>query len=123
MSTITTPYPDLGDISNGIVNKDSLFPSKLTDDQITFLSSFLDPTYLQMKTIMALSERFVEESSLELHKFLKETISEKLAEGLTECDKRDGLDEDTRQGKVPSHTAGASPEASEKPWVITGPPH
>ncbi|TFY73860.1 hypothetical protein EWM64_g10154, partial [Hericium alpestre] len=39
----------------------------LTEGEITFLSEFLNPVYLQHRTMKALAARFIEESSLELH--------------------------------------------------------
>lgn len=43
----------------------------LTEEHISFLSAFMDPIYLQMKTIKALSAQFVQESSLALHSHLQ----------------------------------------------------
>jgi len=65
----------------------------------------------------ALAGRFVEESSLELHSFLNESLANVLQRKLRDMDLSDGLGED-RAGRIPSHTAG-----TKGGWVIKGPPH
>ena len=88
----------------------------------------------------ALSVRFVEESSLELHSFLNSTLAESLEPRLRDLDARDGLGED-REGRIPPHTAGITPIESPEPssssassrtsqppsstpsWTLKGPPH
>lgn len=82
-----------------------------------FLSEFLNPVYLQPRTMETLSARFAEESSLELHSFLTNDIAESLEPRLRELDLKDGLGED-REGRIPPHSAGA-----EGAWSIKGPPH
>ncbi|KAI0304042.1 nuclear protein [Russula brevipes] len=91
--------------------------SPLTSDQISFLSEFLNPTYLQQRTIKALASRFLAESSLELYDFLSHPIAEKLDAGLRQLDERDGLGKD-RPSPIPPHTAGTG-----SGWRIKGPPH
>ena len=90
----------------------------LTDDHISFLSEFLNPVYLQPRTMKALAARFFEESSLELHSFLCAPLAEKLEKGLHEVDAADGLGE-SRRGRIPPHDAGMSSGA----WTIKSPPH
>lgn len=90
----------------------------LTEDHISFLSEFLNPVYLQPQTMKALAARFVEESSLELHSFLRVSLADKLETGLREVDKEDGLG-DGRNGQIPPHSAGTSSGA----WTIKSPPH
>ncbi|KAF8484723.1 Oxoglutarate and iron-dependent oxygenase degradation C-term-domain-containing protein [Russula ochroleuca] len=91
--------------------------SPLTADEISFLSEFLNPSYLQPRTIKALASRFLSESSLELYDFLSPAIAEKLDAGLRELDERDGLGKN-RPSPIPPHTAGAG-----SGWRIKGPPH
>ncbi|TFK28940.1 nuclear protein [Coprinopsis marcescibilis] len=107
-STVFTEYPE---------SSQSVVPEKLSDDHVAFLSEFLNPVYLQSRTMKALANRFVEESSLELHSFLSNEISENLETRLRNLDLRDGLGED-RAGKIPPHNAGA-----EDGWAVRGPPH
>ena len=90
----------------------------LTEDHISFLSEFLNPVYLQPRTMKALAARFVEESSLELHSFLCGPLADKLENGLREVDTSDGLNK-SRNGRIPSHDAGTSSGA----WTIKTPPH
>ena len=78
--------------------------SPLTADQISFLSEFINPAYLQQRTIKALASRFLAESSLELHDFLLQPIAEKLDLGLRKFDERDGLGK-KRSSLIPPHTA------------------
>ena len=89
----------------------------LTSDHISFLSEFLNPTYLQPRAIKALASRFLSESSLELYDFLSPEIAKKLDTGLRELDERDGLGKN-RPSPIPSHSTGAG-----SGWRIKGPPH
>lgn len=89
----------------------------LSEDHISFLSEFLNPVYLQARTMKALASRFVDESSLELHSFLCAPLSDKLRGGLVEKDEQDGLGPN-RPTRIPPHTAG-----SEGAWMLKGPPH
>ncbi|KAI9513353.1 Oxoglutarate and iron-dependent oxygenase degradation C-term-domain-containing protein [Russula earlei] len=91
--------------------------SSLTENQISFLSEFLNPTYLLPRTIKALASRFLAESSLELYDFLSPPIAEKLDAGLREFDERDDLGKN-RPSPIPPHTAGTG-----SGWRIKGPPH
>jgi len=89
----------------------------LSEDHISFLSEFLNPVYLQPRTMKALAARFAEESSLELHSFLNTPLAEALEPRLRDLDTRDGLGED-RVGHIPSHMSGTNGA-----WMIKGPPH
>jgi prolyl 3-hydroxylase /prolyl 3,4-dihydroxylase len=91
--------------------------SPLTENHVSFLSEFLNPAYLQQRTIKALAARFAVESSLELYDFLSEPIAEKLDLGLRELDERDGLGKN-RPSAIPPHTAGMG-----SGWRVKGPPH
>lgn len=55
--------------------------------------------------MQSLASRFVEESSLELHSFLTNSIAEALEPRLRDLDAYDGLGPD-RNGKVPPHCSG-----------------
>ncbi|EKM59780.1 uncharacterized protein PHACADRAFT_250510 [Phanerochaete carnosa HHB-10118-sp] len=97
----------------------------LSEEHISFLSEFLNPVYLQPRTLAALASRFVEESSLELHHFLCTPLAEKLSTGLTANDARDGLGP-SRTQRISAHTAGtrhAPATAADPPWEVRGPPH
>ncbi|KAJ7771131.1 nuclear protein [Mycena maculata] len=89
----------------------------LTEEHMAFLSEFLNPVYLQPRTMKALALRFVEESSLELHSFLCNDLASALEPRLRELDTRDGLGED-RAGRVPPHSSGTGGA-----WAVRGPPH
>lgn len=137
----------------GPTNEEALaLATTLSDDHVAFLSEFLNPVYLQPRTMQALSARFVEESSLELHQFLNAPLSQTLQPRLREMDAKDGLGPD-RPFAVPSHNAGtASPSSTPSTdrtsyfgqrslslgrtktpptntscpnsnWIVRGPPH
>lgn len=91
----------------------------LTADDISFLSEFLNPVYLQPRTMKALSARFVQESSLELHDFLSVPIASTLSPGLRSLDAQHGLGPN-RPYPIPPHTAGTGQGSG---WTLKGPPH
>jgi prolyl 3-hydroxylase /prolyl 3,4-dihydroxylase len=77
----------------------------------------------------ALAQRFIEESSLELHDFLSAPIADKLRVGLSEHDVRDGLGPN-RESRIPPHTAGIDDVLQKDKggngssgWKLKGPPH
>ncbi|KAG6861832.1 hypothetical protein C0995_011129 [Termitomyces sp. Mi166 len=108
-STIFTSYPE---------HTEAPHPDQpLSDEHKGFLSEFLNPVYLQPRTMETLSTRFASESSLELHSFLAHPFAEVLQSRLRELDARDGLGPD-RAGHIPPHTAGTSGA-----WRAMGPPH
>jgi hypothetical protein len=91
----------------------------LSGDDIAFLSKYLNPIYLQERTLDTLAAKFAEESSCELHALLREDIAKVLEAGLREQDKLDKLDA-SREGRVPPHSAGV---AADSDWQLRGPPH
>ncbi|KAG5729228.1 PKHD-type hydroxylase ofd1, partial [Termitomyces sp. T112] len=108
-STTFAPYP---------ADPEAPHPDQpLSDEHKNYLSDFLNPVYLQPRTMGALSSRFATESSLELHSFLAHPLAEVLHLRLSEVDTRDGLGPE-RAGRIPSHTAGTSGA-----WCVRGPPH
>lgn len=108
-STTFVAYPD----------SESLHPDgPLRREYVSYLSKFLNPVYLQTRTIKALMARFVAESSIELYHFLSASLVSKLEPDLRRADQADGLDGATRQGRIPPHTAGVSGT-----WSARGPPH
>ncbi|KAG5639711.1 hypothetical protein H0H81_005894 [Sphagnurus paluster] len=108
-ATVFTPYPD----DPTAPHPDTALP----EEHIGFLSEFLNPVYLQPRTMDTLSARFAEESSLELHSFLSHSLAHSLQPRLRELDTRDGLGAD-RAGRIPPHSAGTGGA-----WRVQGPPH
>lgn len=92
----------------------------LTEEQISFLSAFIDPIYLRPDVLDQICQSFIDESTLDLKNFLCEPLAARLDVALRARDKADGLDGESRSGKIPSHTAGAE---GEHAWLIRGPPH
>ncbi|TFK59453.1 hypothetical protein BDN72DRAFT_851290, partial [Pluteus cervinus] len=109
-STVFKSYPDA----------DSPVPleAELSEEHVAFLSEFLNPVYLQQRTMAALAERFADESSLELHSFLSSALAESLEPRLRELDTKDGLGAE-RAGRIPPHTSGTVGGV----WTVKGPPH
>ncbi|KAF8592758.1 nuclear protein [Ramaria rubella] len=106
-----TPYPS---------DEEPPLPyAALTEAQVSFLSDYLDPVYLSYKNLLMLGERFVTESSVELHSFLRESLSIKLESGLRRLD-ADAQLGPSRLQRIPSHTNGATIGSA---WQIRGPPH
>ncbi|KAJ8087067.1 putative component of NuA3 histone acetyltransferase complex [Marasmius tenuissimus] len=93
--------------------------ASLSPEHIEYLSEYLNPVYLQPRTLQALSTRFVDESSLELHSFLSNDLAKALEPRLRQVDSSDGLGP-SREGQVPPHSSGV---AGGSPWTIKGPPH
>ncbi|KAJ3838267.1 Oxoglutarate and iron-dependent oxygenase degradation C-term-domain-containing protein [Lentinula raphanica] len=91
--------------SQSTIDKPPLPDAQLSEEDLTFLSEFINPVYLQPRTMQSLASRFVEESSLELHSFLANHIAEALEPRLRELDAQDGLGPE-RNGKVPPHCSG-----------------
>lgn len=79
----------------------------LSDHHTAFLSEFLNPVYLQPRTMQTLASRFAEESSLELHQFLNSALAQALGPRLRELDAKDGLGPN-RPFPIPHHMAGAT---------------
>ncbi|THV08127.1 nuclear protein [Dendrothele bispora CBS 962.96] len=105
------PYPE--------TTSPPLPDAELSDEYIAFLSEYLNPVYIQPRTMSALASRFLEESSLELHSFLSNDLAQALEPRLRELDCKDGLGPD-RHGKIPPHYAGVDvPDV----WTLKGPPH
>ena len=107
-STAFKSYPD---------STDPLPDTPLSEEHIAFLAEFLNPVYLQPRTMNALAARFVEESSLELHSFLSAPLAHALEPRLRELDTKDALGP-ARPARIPPHTSG-----THGAWRIKGPPH
>ncbi|KZS97834.1 hypothetical protein SISNIDRAFT_405601 [Sistotremastrum niveocremeum HHB9708] len=90
----------------------------LTKSQKTFLSKYLNPVYLVPDTLAQLSERFGDESSLELHEFLEKSLAARLKKELKKKDTKAGYRGGSREGCVPSHASGLGDG-----WKAIGPPH
>ncbi|KAF8841541.1 hypothetical protein BDN67DRAFT_966946 [Paxillus ammoniavirescens] len=90
----------------------------LSQAHITFLTKYLNPAYLQLRTMKTLMAQFDVESNLQLHQFLSKELIAQLEPSLLDADLTDGLDSSTRNGRTPPHSAGLSGS-----WTAQGPPH
>ncbi|KAK2465962.1 hypothetical protein APHAL10511_001603 [Amanita phalloides] len=110
-STVFSSYKE--DVDDILLPDDNGLP----EAHITFLSEYLNPVYLQPRTMKALAARFIEESSVELHSFLSHDLAHALETGLRGLDAKDGLGE-KRERRIPPHLSGGNGV-----WTIKGPPH
>ncbi|KAG8929087.1 hypothetical protein FRC02_006025 [Tulasnella sp. 418] len=94
--------------------------TSISASDVSFLEQFLNPIYVQAKTIEKLAARFADESSIELHSFLSEQLGKTLEDGLRIRDTTDGYINGARGQTVPKHTSGLGGEGD---WVAKGPPH
>ena len=93
-------------------NEDCL---ELLPEDKTLLKKFLNPIYLQRKSIKQIHESFLSDSSIQLHGFLREDIVQSLLTELIATDEKDQLG----QKRVPSSYSVGEGEG----WAVNGPPH
>ncbi|KAG8877836.1 hypothetical protein FRB97_003116 [Tulasnella sp. 331] len=100
--------------------------SFLSTEDTMFLSEYLNPVYLSPKTMKALAARFADESSIELHTFLRKSLSNRLEQCLRDDDRDDQLSRAARTNDgggraiIPSHNCGVG---GGRGWQAKGPPH
>lgn len=88
---------------------------KVTDVDIEFLSKYINSTYLEMKSLDAIQERFEDDSCIQLRHFLNEEWAEKIKKAITSEDK------DCKFGiGLPSLDYSVGMNNS---WDIVGPAH
>lgn len=95
----------------------------LSPAHTSFLAKYINPAYLQLRTLKTITAQFVDEAHLPLQRFLADDIATALEEGLAEADAADELDGTSRGAKVPSHGLGVPPSSPASPWAVKGPPH
>ncbi|ORX99789.1 hypothetical protein K493DRAFT_279369 [Basidiobolus meristosporus CBS 931.73] len=86
----------------------------LFEEDITELSKWMNVKYLDMNILQQVSEKFVEESSIQLVDFLNEEFATELLKHTLEADKQDGL----TLPKIPQHGTGERGQ-----WKAMGPAH
>jgi prolyl 3-hydroxylase /prolyl 3,4-dihydroxylase len=85
-----------------------------SEDKAT-LSPYINPIYLQKKSMKQINDSFLNDSSIQLYKFLKEDVAASLGDKLTNVDELDKLG----NKRVPSaYTVGMCDG-----WEVKGPPH
>ncbi|KAF9226801.1 hypothetical protein BS17DRAFT_505516 [Gyrodon lividus] len=109
-STVFTHYPETSEPPHP--------DAPLSTEHIAFLKKYLNPVYLQLRTMKTLMAQFDVESNLQLHHFLSNQLLMELEPSLLDADVTDGLDSSTRKGRTTPHSAGVS-----KTWTVQGPPH
>ncbi|KAK9721015.1 putative component of NuA3 histone acetyltransferase complex [Basidiobolus ranarum] len=86
----------------------------LLEEDITELSKWLNVKYLNINILRQVSEKFVEESSIQLVDFLNEEFAKELLEATLKADEQDGL----TLSKIPKHGTGERGQ-----WKAVGPAH
>ena len=86
----------------------------LDDADVSSLARFVHPQYLVRGSIESIAEKFVEESHIQLHTFLKEDVASKVADRIRSQDEKDGM----FATGIPPYTAGIG-----GPWTMRGPTH
>lgn len=87
----------------------------LSKKDIEFLSRYINKTYLRSDYLKEISERFEEESSVQLRHFFNEEWESKISNYLKEDDAKCSLG---RDGPVLDYSVGVSDD-----WVLVGPAH
>ncbi|OMJ15647.1 Prolyl 3,4-dihydroxylase TPA1 [Smittium culicis] len=89
------------------------FDYTLTDSDIAHLSKYINEEYLSEKILDQISNLFLDQSFIQLGKFLKKELSEKIELMVDSLDSHDGFNKE----KIPLHTAAISSD-----WKVCGPP-
>ncbi|KAG0759735.1 hypothetical protein G6F57_009055 [Rhizopus arrhizus] len=85
----------------------------LTKEDREILADWINPDYLKAEFLTKISDKFIEDSAVQLKKFLKEKIWQEIAAATLEADRCDGLTD----GKMPPHGVGVRGD-----WFVQGPP-
>ncbi|OQR82585.1 hypothetical protein ACHHYP_15758 [Achlya hypogyna] len=96
------------------LSMDVIQTPQLTAADCAFLSTFVNPTYLQAATMSAVQASFQDSGSLQLLDFLLPELAQSITDATHAADARDALG----RGNVPSYTAGYGDE-----WEPRGPVH
>ncbi|KAG9317740.1 Oxoglutarate and iron-dependent oxygenase degradation, partial [Chiua virens] len=72
----------------------------------SFLANYLNPAYLQLRTMKTIMAKFVNESNIQLQAFLADELAIALEDGFAYADEEDGLN-----------------AVSRSRWIVKGPPH
>lgn len=88
-------------------------PNGLTEDDLRELATWINPHYLKMDVLEQVSDRFADESAVQLKDILNKEYFEKLQALATRLDK-----EQFQQGVMAPHGTGVNDE-----WSVHGPPH
>lgn len=89
-------------------------PDSLTPEDLETLGHFMNPTYLDPATMDQVAAQFYSENSIQLVRFLKPAVAERLMEACGAADEAHGLG----FGKVPGYQAGVG-----SGWDLIGPSH
>eukprot|EP01147_Barroeca_monosierra_P008427 gene8427-10216_t len=92
----------------------SIEATALSEDDIIFLSSFINETYLKADALSAIGKEFEASSSVQLQTFLRSDLAAHIMKEIIEIDEQDGLASE----KLPKDNAGI-----RSGWVVVGPAH
>lgn len=103
------PLKEYGEKEEGGESKEDF------DAEMKALSEWLNPTYLQMDSIEGINQRFCDESSLQLHDFLRKDVAEAIQKATQAVDALNSVG----SGRPPS----SYDIGMEGGWSAQGPPH
>ena len=86
----------------------------LAVEDVSFLSKFINAQYLHPGSVESISQKFVEASHIQLHKFLNAEVAASIFKELHDLDEAEGMFE----SKIPSYSSGQNGA-----WVVRGPTH
>mmetsp|Transcript_11634 Transcript_11634/g.29619 ORF Transcript_11634/g.29619 Transcript_11634/m.29619 type:complete len:580 (+) Transcript_11634:194-1933(+) len=86
----------------------------LSEADVALLSEFINRDYLVQSSVKRIAEKFVDESHIQLHAFLREEYASRITATLKMVDEAGGLFDNA----IPSHSVGVS-----KSWQVRGPTH
>jgi Rps23 Pro-64 3,4-dihydroxylase Tpa1-like proline 4-hydroxylase len=85
----------------------------LTEQDIASLSVWMNPVYLNTKFLSQVTEKFLDESAVQLKSFLKEELYTKIQAATLKADEQDQF----TQAKMPPHGTGVRGD-----WIVQGSP-
>ncbi|CAO3611236.1 unnamed protein product [Cunninghamella echinulata] len=87
----------------------------LTEEDLKSLAEWMNPSYLDMSMLSQISERFLDESAVQLKDILNNELYNNIKEAIMETDGKDGFGKNTM---VPHGTG-----THHGKWICHGPPH
>ncbi|CAO3618109.1 unnamed protein product [Cunninghamella blakesleeana] len=87
----------------------------LSEEDLKSLAEWMNPSYLDMSMLSQISEKFLDESAVQLKDLLNDDLYNKLKEAIIETDEKDGFGKDN----IVPHGTGSQ----RGKWICQGPPH
>eukprot|EP00056_Hartaetosiga_gracilis_P000963 m.41550 g.41550 ORF g.41550 m.41550 type:complete len:603 (+) comp10436_c0_seq1:142-1950(+) len=101
--------------------------SSLLEDDVAFLSNWVNSVYLSDESIQAIGKKYEEESSVQLKNFLRDDIATTITKQCEAMDTADGYMTEAlpndNAGFVPNDTELTKEQEQEGVWRVLGPAH